>query len=330
MKIIAPISSIKELDMLSSLGADELYCGFNTEIWQKNFDKSRINWINRREPGSASINSKKEFYDIVNIAHKNNISVALTLNAPFYTEKGISYLLALVEKLIKEIHIDALIVSDLHLIFSLHEEKFPVKLHLSSLGSCFNSQTAAFYGELGIKRIILPRQLTFTEIKELIENADSEMEFEVFAVNDGCYYEEGYCQTSHSFTPFCISNYLIKDSGFAEKKTTKIECEKLQKEFQSYLWYQNNCGSSYQEDGLPNGPCSLCLFGNFRDIGVSALKIVGREASFYRKMASLKMVKEVTDKAKEGAGYQEIAEFAKKMRNTENYCQSGYMCYFAE
>ena len=325
MKIVAPISSVNEIDMLTTLGADELYCGFNTKIWQNNFDKC---WINRREPDRASINSEQELYDIVTTAHKNNISVALTFNAPFYTDKAISYLLTLIERLIKEIHIDSLIVSDLNLIFALHEEKFPVKLHLSSLGSCFNSGTAGFYKNLSIKRIILPRQLKFTEIKELIKNADFGTEFEVFAVNDGCYYEEGYCQTSHIFTPFCISGYSIKDSSFAEEKTTQAELEKLQKEFQSYLWYQNNCGSSYQADGLPNGPCSLCLFGHFRDIGVTAVKIVGREASFHRKMASLQMVKAVMDKVKERVGCQEIADFARKMRNTEQYCSSGYMCYF--
>jgi U32 family peptidase len=325
MKIVAPISSVKEIEMLISLGADELYCGFNTDIWQKNFDKC---WINRREPKTASISSKQELGDIVSIAHKDNITVALTFNAPFYTQKGISYLLSLIENLIKDIHIDALIVSDLNLIIALHEEKFPIRLHLSSLGSCFNSETAYFYKKFGIKRIILPRQLNLSEIKELTEKADKEMEFEVFAVNDGCYYEEGYCQTSHVFGPFCMTDYSIENSNFYEKKTAKAELENLQKELKSYLWYQNNCGSSYQADGLPNGPCALCLFGNFRDFGITALKIVGREASFYRKMASLKMVKAVADIAEKGVGYEKIADFAKKIRNTEKYCKSGYMCYF--
>ncbi len=325
MKIAAPISSVKEIEMLISLGADELYCGFNTDIWQKNFDKC---WINKREPKTASINSKQELQNIITIAHKNNLSLSLTFNALFYTQKGISYLLSLIENLIKELHIDTLIISDLNLILSLHEEKFPVNLHLSSLGTCINAETAAFYKELGIKRIILPRQLNLSEIKELTQKADPEMEFEVFAVNDGCYYEEGYCQTSHIFKPFCISDHLIKDSKFAEKKTTTNDLKNLRKELSAYLWYQNNCGSSYQEDGLPNGPCALCMFGNFRDMGITALKIVGREASFYRKMASLKMVKAVADKVKKGAGYQETADFAKKIRNTKKYCKSGYMCYF--
>ncbi len=196
------------------------------------------------------------------------------------------------------------------------------------MGNCFNSETAAFYKEFGVKRIILPRQLNFYEIKEIVKNTDKKIEFEVFALNDGCYYEEGFCLTSHTPEAFCMTEYQLENSEFAKKKTEERKLKNLKKELNSYLWHQNNCGSSYQKNGFPNGPCSCCLFGNFKDIGISALKIVGREASFYRKMTSLKMVKTVLDKAASGAGNKEIAEFAKKMRNTEKYCDTGYVCYF--
>jgi putative protease len=97
-----------------------------------------------------------------------------------------------------------------------------------------------------------------------------------------------------------------------------------------YLWYQNNCGSSFQQNGLPNGPCSLCWFGHFRDWGVTAVKIVGREASFYRKMRSLQLVKAVMAEVKEGGACEKIAQFARSLRATPEYCDKGYMCYFRD
>lgn len=72
----------------------------------------------------------------------------------------------------------------------------PVRLHLSSLGSCFNAHAVPFYRSLGIQRVILPRQLRLREIGRLVSDAGGSVEFEVFAVNDGCMFEEGFCQTA--------------------------------------------------------------------------------------------------------------------------------------
>jgi len=325
MKIAAPVSSVKEAEMLVSFGANELYCGFNPEKWHNKFKEL---WINRRDPLIANFNSWRELEGVVKIAHQNNIPVSITFNAPFYPQTTIGYLLNFIEKLVSKVAIDAVIVSDLNLIICLRGEKFPVRIHLSSLGSCFNSETVLFYHDLGVKRIILPRQLRLSEIKELTDKTKCNMEFEVFAVNDGCYYEEGFCQTSHAFGPFCMTDRKIENYEFAKKQSDPLELKNLKKLESGYLWYQNNCGCSYQADGLPNGPCSLCWFADFRDWGIDAVKIVGREASFYRKMRSLQMVKAVIDETEKGCDSKEISNFARVMRNTPEYCASGYLCYF--
>ncbi len=97
--------------------------------------------------------------------------------------------------------------------------------------------------------------------------------------------------------------------------------------FREYRWFQNNCGSSCKADGTPNGPCSLCWFGYFRDWGVKAVKIVGREASFHRKMSSLQLVKAVMDVVNGGKSPGDIAAYARSLRNTPEYCNKGHMCY---
>jgi putative protease len=329
MKIAAPISSVREAEMLLHYGADELYCGVRTPEWDAHFGEHL--WMNRRSPGGANLGSWEEIRQMVNLAHGSQIPVHVTLNAPFYTQAGVEYLLKLAEKLTDELHIDSLIVSDLTFLMRLSRRKLPVNLHLSSLGSCINSHTADFYHTMGIKRIILPRQLRLSEIKRIVRQTKSPMEFEVFAVNDGCFFEEGFCQTTHALGgPFCLTDWEVQVRPVDDRPVLKAHLGKHFEDLREYLWYQNNCGSSFQQDGLPNGPCSLCWFGHFRDWGITAVKIVGREASFYRKMRSLQLVKAVMVEIDKGVGRQEIAQFARSLRATPQYCDKGYMCYFKD
>jgi putative protease len=214
----------------------------------------------------------------------------------------------------------------------LSHEDLSTRIHLSSLGNCFNSYAVDFYKSLGVNRIILPRQLTLSEIQGIVTNRYHQMEFEVFALNDGCLFEEGFCQTSHALNgPFCLEKWDVAITTYGN--ATKVNAQELDKrlqELREYLWFLNNCGSSFQQDCLPNGPCSLCFLGRFRDWGVTSVKIVGREASFYRKMTSLQLVKAVMDDVRNGKTPEEVAHRARSIRNTPHYCQKGYMCYFRE
>lgn len=328
MKIVAPLRDINEAEMLLHFGADEIYCGVTTPEWNTHF--GRLWWMNRRDPSSANILSFTAIKNIVEVCREKKANVYVTLNAPFYPRDSIDYLLKLVEKLSKEARVDGIIVSDLNFLLHLSKENFPVRIHLSSLSGCMNSYGIDFYKSLGVKRIILPRQLKLSEIKALVQTAGFKMEFEVFAVNDGCYYEEGFCQTTHSLGPFCLADWEVDCYPTARITVSPEERNMNTAHYREYLWYQNNCGSSFTANGLPNGPCSLCWFGHFRDWGVKAVKIVGREASFQRKMSSLQLVKTIMDEVRTRTPPEEIASLSRDIRNTPEFCSKGYMCYFRE
>lgn len=324
MKIAAPISSIKEAEMLLHYGADELYCGVQTPEWQACFGDQL--WMNRRSPSGANLNSLDELRQVVEAAHDAGVPVHVTMNAPFYSQDGVNYLLRLGEQLTHTFRVDGLIVSDINLITPLSNKKLPASLHLSSVAACINSYAVSFYQSLGIKRIILPRQLSLAEIEAIISNSDGSVAFEVFSVNDGCYFEEGFCQTTHALKgPFCLTEWEAEP---LDSEISEDEVRQRNADLREYLWYQNNCGSSFQDDGLPNGPCSLCWFGFFQKWGVAAVKIVGREASFYRKMRSLQMVKRVMAEVETGMSPEAVARFARDLRNTPAHCSKRYMCYF--
>jgi putative protease len=329
MKINAPVSSLGEVEMLLHFGADELYCGVTPPEWEMRYGDQW--WVNRRSPAQANLTAWEDLLQIVEAAHRAGVKVSTTLNAAFYPRAGLPFLMELARKLVSEARVDALIVSDFNLLQQLGRSQLPVKLHLSSLGGCFNSRSAEFYRAMGVDRIILPRQLTLSEIQRLVSGTAGSMEFEVFAVNDGCYFEEGFCQTSHALGPFCHSSWTPEfcgtpAGGGSGGTDLAVEMTALRR----YLWFQNNCGCSWQEDGLPNGPCSLCWFGHFRDWGIEAVKIVGREASFVRKMRSLQLVKAVLDEVESGAEPEAVAALARALRKTPELCDSGYMCYFRE
>ena len=328
MRIATPVSSVDEVEMLLANGATELYCGVNTRQWAASLG-ARC-WMNRRDPASANLHSQKDLEAVVRQAHAKDVPVHITLNAPVYPDESLDYVVALAEKLAVDLGVDSLIVSDVNLLIRLYRKDLPVRLHLSSLGSCFNSHTVDFYRQLGVARIILPRQLKLSEIHRLVSQSRSDMEFEVFAINDGCVYEEGFCQTTHTLGPFCMTAWQPVPFRPAGDGAQAVDLTAAFNNLRRYGWYQNNCGSSYQADGLPNGPCSLCWFSHFRDWGLRAVKIVGREASFYRKMRSLQMVKAVMDEVENGADAAEIRSLARSIRSTPEYCRQGYMCYFRD
>lgn len=329
MMIVAPVASVRDVEMSVHFGADELYCGVSPPEWEEHFGGGW--WINRRSPQGANLVTWAAICEVVRLAHEARVPVHVALNAPYYTEGGIRYLRKLAHKLSNELGVDGLIVSDFNFLLHLAEKPLPVRIHLSSLGSCSNGRAADFYASLGVRRIILPRQLRLSEIRRIVAGRSSRVEFEVFALNDGCYFEEGYCQTTHALGgPFCLSNWqqTLPEAGRADPDRDEIE--RALRDLQEYLWYQNNCGSSFQGQGLPNGPCSLCWFGHFRDWGITAVKIVGREASFARKTASLQLVKAIMEEVRAGKPAEEIARAALALRESPEHCSKGYMCYFRE
>lgn len=328
MKIVAPFSRVNEVEMLLHWGADELYCGVHTPEWQAHFGTDW--WMNRRSPEQANILSQSDMKTALDLAHHGGVPVYLAMNTPFYPDGSTDYMVRLARELAESLGIDGLIVSDINFLLQLRQLNLPVRLHMSSLGGVINSRTVRFYQSLGIRRIILPRQMRVPEIRRIIDDSPDDMEFEVFAVNDGCFFEEGYCQTTHAFGPFCMNTGPVSRRTGDAADFPDAAIQAVTEAMDAFLWYQNNCGSSVQKDGLPNGPCSLCRFGEFREMGVSAVKIVGREASFQRKMASLQLVKTVMDAVRNGEAAEEIAALSRTLRNTPEYCDTGYMCYFRD
>ena len=332
MKILAPIRTPDELEMLIASGAEELYCGIVPKEWIERYTGAV--WLNRRSPSGSGLETYADLKRLVDAAHAAQLPVFVTLNGPYYTAEQMPLVLDLAHRLSGDVGADAIIVTDINLLLRLSEEKLAAQLHVSSVAATLNSEAIRFLLNFGPSRIILPRSLTLEEIEAIVREVGRDVEIEVFMLNDGCAFEEGFCATTHhhSVGAFCTS---LSDMQAAFEWDGPVFTMRRRNwlmrnltDYREWVWYLNGNGCGSTPQGLPYGPCGLCAIPDLQRIGVASLKIVGREASPFKKMASVKMVRDIVDRARAGAPKLHVIERAKSLRQTPEHCAAGYMCYY--
>lgn len=333
MKVLAPISSYDELEMLAESGAEEFYCGIVPREWMDRYTGAI--WLNRRSPRGGSLETLGDLKRLVDDAHRLSKPVFITLNAPYYTAEQITWVVELARRLDGEAGVDALIVTDVNVLMQLSQANLNAALHVSSVAATLNTEAIRFLRQFKPTRIILPRSLTVAEIAHIVKTCGDDVEIEVFVLNDGCAFEEGFCATTHhhSVGAFCtsLSEMDTEFEGNRGRALTYRQTVRLRKNLSDYrrwIWYVNGNGCGTTATGLPYGPCGLCAIHDFHRIGVASLKIVGREASPFKKMASVRMVRDIVDRVRAGTPRLVTIERAKLLRGEPEHCESGYMCYY--
>ena len=183
MELLAPAGDLEKLKIAVLYGADAVYFGGET-------------FSLRAGAGNMTLEEMKEGIDF---AHDRNVKCYLALNL-FAHNEDIEPLREYLTS-IKDFGIDAFIVSDPGIV-ALAQEIIPeVEIHLSTQANMTNYQTAKFWYNMGVKRIVLARELTFGEIKELRENTPEDLEFEAFVHGAMCISYSGRC---------LLSNFMIE------------------------------------------------------------------------------------------------------------------------
>ena len=294
MKILAPLRHSDEVAPLCAAGAHEFYCGLTPPGWNEAFGPT---WVHRRNPKSAGVPDIDDLRRIVALASPR--PVFATLNAPSYPAGAVPRLVEFGRMLVDEVGVAALIVAEWELLLALCEQGLAARVHVSSLASCRNPGAAAFYRDLGVSRVILPRQVTLGEIEAI---AIPGLEWEAFLLNDGCAFEEGICATTHALGPYCIDDRIgIESRGPGGR--IDIKSRGLDDRYEFFKWTLNNCGCQTSR-GYTLGPCGLCALPRLARIGIASLKVVGREASLARKVASVELA---AARARSGRGRRRTA-----------------------
>lgn len=180
IELLSPAGDLERLKVTLLYGADAVYLGgklYNLRANATNF-------------------SLEDLKEGCQFAHKLGKKVFLTLNIVFHNEDilGVNdYIRDVVEA-----GIDAFIVSDLAIIRYIREHYPQVEVHLSTQASTMNYETALFYKSMGVDRIVLARELSKDEIKEIIDKAS--IDIEVFIHGAMCTCVSGRCSLSNYVT----------------------------------------------------------------------------------------------------------------------------------
>ena len=102
-------------------------------------------------------------------------------------------------RFLSEIGADGAIVSDPGVISLAREVSPSLELHLSTQANTLNSYAAAFWADMGVKRIVLARELSIDRIKKIRDALSPAVEIECFAHGAMCISYSGRC---------LLSNYL--------------------------------------------------------------------------------------------------------------------------
>jgi U32 family peptidase len=179
LELLAPGGDIDSIKAAIAAGADAVYCGLN-----------KFNARNR-----ATNMTFEDLIGILNLAHRNNCKVFLTLNI-IVVGSEIPYLIRLLNKLVNT-NIDGVIVQDLGLFYILSKYFKGLKIHASTQLNTHNKGQINFLSMLTATRVNLSRELNINEINDLtLIGHKNNIQIEIFVHGSYCISFSGICYLS--------------------------------------------------------------------------------------------------------------------------------------
>ena len=254
MELLAPAGDKQKLIMAIEYGADAVYLAstrFGLRTFAGNFDLEELKWA-------------------VNYAHERGVKVYVTVNIIPH-ESDLTDLPEYI-KYLEEINVDAVICADLGVISVVRRVAPNLDVHVSTQANITNSESALVYVSMGVKRLILAREMTLEEIKELRSKIPAEIELEAFCHGAMCISYSGRCLLSNFFTgrdanrgacvQACRWNYAIREVS----------------KDQEYPIEEDSHGTYILNS---KDMCMIDHLDKLRDAGVYSLKIEGRMKTEY-------------------------------------------------
>lgn len=181
-ELLAPGGSLEKLKIAIMYGADAVYIGgeaFSLRVAAENF-------------------SLEDMKEGIEFAHERGKKVYLTANILPHNSDIDEF-----REYIKEIRplgFDAVLVADLGM-FSLMRELAPeIPVHISTQANNVNYQSATMWHKMGASRVVLAREMSFDEIREIREKTPEDLELEAFVHGAMCVSYSGRCLLSNYMT----------------------------------------------------------------------------------------------------------------------------------
>ena len=283
-ELLAPAGDLERLKVAFQYGADAVYFGgpaFGLRANAINFTFEEM-----KEAANYAHNLGKKVYVTVNIVLHNKEA-----------DKLEEYL-----KQIERTGIDAIIVSD-PFVIEKAKECTNLEVHLSTQQSTINYEAANFFYKQGITRIVLGRECSKEEIKEIIDKVP--VEIETFIHGAMCAGYSGRC---------VLSNYLT------DRDANRGGCSQICRWDFDLLDENNNVIEGDKQFTLCSKDLSLLRhIPEMIEMGITSFKIEGRMRSIYYIATVVSIYRKVIDSyLNDKENYQYDAELEKTLRACAN------------
>ncbi|NMB44961.1 MAG: U32 family peptidase [Firmicutes bacterium] len=287
MELLAPAGNREKAEVAIAYGADAIYVGgkeYSLRAGAGNFTLAELN-------------------ELVSYAHRADVKVYVAVNSLLHNEQlsGLAeYLMAL-----EEIGVDAVIFSD-PAVYTVGRKAAPnLAFHISTQASLTNWQSIGFWAEMGVKRVILARELSLGEITEIRQKVN--LELEVFVHGAMCIAYSGRC---------LLSNYMTgRDANrgdCAQACRWRYALMEEKRPGQYYPILEDAQGSYILNSKDLN---TLAHIPELATAGVNSLKIEGRMKSVHYVATVVKAYRQALDAYHvDPAGYQVKPEWQEELQ----------------
>ena len=268
IELLAPAGNLEKLQSAFHFGADACYIGGNA--------------FNLR--GMSANFKNPELEEAVKFAHGINKKIYITLNI-FAHNKEIDHLPEFI-KFLAGADVDGVIVADLG-VFQLVREIAPdLDVHVSTQANNTNWRSVKLWKDLGAKRVILAREMSLDEIKEIREKVP-DIQLEVFIHGAMCMAVSGRCLLSNYFTARDANRGVCAQSC---RWNYKVVAENRPGQYHDVVEDEEGTFIFNAKD-----LCTIEFIDKLIETGVDSLKIEGRMKSIYYNSIVVKQYREAID-----------------------------------
>lgn len=255
IELLAPAGDMERLEMAVAYGANAVYLA-GTAFGMRSF---------------AGNFTPEELKRAVDLCHKKGVRVHVTCNTmPRNDEvarlpEWLTYL--------DQVGVDAVILADVGVMALAGKYAPHVQRHISTQASIVNYETARAWHDLGADRVILARELSLDEIREIRAKTPPELELEAFAHGAMCVSYSGRC---------LLSNYMTgRDSNrgaCAQPCRYQYALMEEKRPGEYFPVYEDEKGTYIMNS---RDMCTIDHVAQLMDAGLDSLKLEGRAKSAY-------------------------------------------------
>jgi putative protease len=276
-ELVCPAGNFPALKEAVNHGADAVYIGFKDDTNARHFAGLNFNQLNLPKA--------------IDYAHQRGTKVFVAINTYPQTDGWQRWKKAV--DLAAKLNVDAIIMADLGILDYATQTYPDLSRHLSVQGSATSYEALNFYHQqFGIKRAVLPRVLSISQVKHLAQF--SPIELEVFGFGSLCIMAEGRCHLSSYVTGespnTCGVCSPAKDVRWEEtplgleSRLNNVLIDRYSEGENS--GYPTLCKGRFTARNKtfhvleePTSLNTLSLLPELAEIGISAIKIEGRQRS---------------------------------------------------